>query len=30
MGETAGHLPTWIKEQLKTKNLHIYQHLSSN
>ena len=31
VGETARHLPTRIKEQLKTdKKLHIYQHLSSN
>ena len=31
VGETARHLPTRIKEHLKTdKKLHIYQHLSSN
>ena len=31
MGETARHLPTRIKEHLKTdEKLHIYQHLSSN
>ena len=31
VGETAHHLPTRIKEHLKTdKKSHIYQHLSSN
>ena len=31
VGETVRHLPTRIKEQLKTdKRSHIYQHLSSN
>ena len=31
VGETARHLPTRIKEHLKTdKKSHIYQHLSSN